>query len=263
MVAAYETPDAFRVNATASDTPTVTATKPRITTTPPGSSRSLRGWALRTARNTTRPVVVSTPVTNTAVPIPTARPCRVSTAAANATCASRALPKDRRRLTANVVGIGTRPSARSSAAQMADRCSLLVAHQLQSTPMKGEVGRSRRGRLGPEPPQGGLRPDRLPESASGLPVARRPRLGLVVFIEARASQPPPRSAEPPDGVGVPVSPAFAHLVSFAQGLIHACGTPEPMPPTPRASIQQRRQRQQNDRYGDPKPSHRTSLPALA
>src|SRR5215207_8828590 len=67
MVAAYETPDAFRMNPTASDTPTVTATKPRIATTPPGPSRSLRGWALPTARNTTQPVVVSTPATNTAV----------------------------------------------------------------------------------------------------------------------------------------------------------------------------------------------------
>src|SRR5215203_5703413 len=52
MVAAYETPDAFKMNAIASDTPMVTATKPRIATTPPGTSRSLRGWALRTARNT-------------------------------------------------------------------------------------------------------------------------------------------------------------------------------------------------------------------
>ena len=73
------------MNPTASDAPTVTATKPRIAATPPGPSRSLRGWALRTARNTTHPVVVSTPATNTAVPIPTTRPCRVSTAAANAT----------------------------------------------------------------------------------------------------------------------------------------------------------------------------------
>src|SRR5512132_318320 len=85
MVAAYETPDAFRMNPTTSDTPTVTATKPRIAATPPGPSRSLRGWALPTAPNTTHPVVVSTPATNTAVPIPTTRPCRVSTAAANAT----------------------------------------------------------------------------------------------------------------------------------------------------------------------------------
>src|SRR5512132_4602974 len=85
MVAAYQTPDAFRGNATASDTPMVTATKPRIATTPPGPSRSLRGWALRTARNTIAPVVMSTPATNTAVPIPTTRPCPVSTAAANAT----------------------------------------------------------------------------------------------------------------------------------------------------------------------------------
>src|SRR4029453_1171905 len=40
-VAAYETPAAFRMSATASDTPTVTAAKPRIATTPLGPSRSL------------------------------------------------------------------------------------------------------------------------------------------------------------------------------------------------------------------------------
>jgi hypothetical protein len=47
--------------------------------------------------------------------------------------------------------------------------------------------------------------------------------------------------------------------AIAQGPVHACGTPQAMPPTPRASIQQCRQRWQNDRYDDPEPSHRTSL----
>jgi hypothetical protein len=68
-------------------------------------------------------------------------------------------------------------------------------------------------RLAAHFPEGDLRPGRPAKSLLGLPFRRRPKLGLVVFVEARASQPSPSSDEPAAGAGVPVGGAPPHLAT--------------------------------------------------
>src|SRR5438093_45489 len=58
-------------------------------------------------------------------------------------------------------------------------------------------------------PADGLRQDRHDEPLRALPFARVAR--LLVFVEARTLQPPPRPPEPSGGLALPVGVAPSHL----------------------------------------------------